>query len=252
MKEASWNVFRSLFTDEGKDPEKEIFQTLLRDDAVRIVRTVSTGQASGPYIQDEAEWVVVVQGSAELANAEGDTVKLELGDALYLPAQYEHSVTACSDPCVWLCVLDSAGDEGDEARMEEENESPDASLEDSLDASLDAPPNGAPLVSELNARQETFFREMLVSIRAVIYLPYANSLKDKRKVRQRVVAAMQKENLAAMEVARQDSHRELYLSIAGLALGEKEAKALETKVIETIHQHVTDGAYLQAIQVDLI
>lgn len=227
-----WKIWRNIGSDEGKDAEQEIFEDMLQSGNLRIVRTVSTGQASGPYVQDEAEWVLVLQGSAELENATGERVELTAGDALFLPAGFEHTVSKTSDPCVWLCVywLDEAvKDEVEEVEV-----------------------NELPLVSPLSAPQEEVFREVLLSLRIVIHLPYANSLKDKRRVKQRLISALQKENISVMEVARHDMHRELYLSIAAVALGQEGARKLENRLVRKIHSELSDGAYLQAYGAEVL
>lgn len=229
---AEWKTWRNMSSDLGKDAEQEIFEDLLRSGEIRIVRTISTGQASGPYRQEEAEWVLVLQGSAELVNAAGEKVELEAGDALYLPAGYEHTVSRTSDPCVWLCIYWV----------------PDLSDEEEIEVEV----NELPLISPLTAPQAEAFREVILSLRIVIHLPYANSLKDKRRVKQRLVSALQKENVSVMEVARQDQHRELYLSITSVALGQEVARKLERRLVQKIHKELSDGAFLQACEVEVL
>jgi cupin 2 domain-containing protein len=88
----------------------ELVETIIRRDAVRIERIVSRGHASPPgfwYDQDEHEWVVVLAGSAEVAFADGDTVRLTPGDWLEIPARCRHRV-GWTDPdrdTVWLAVF---------------------------------------------------------------------------------------------------------------------------------------------------
>lgn len=227
----NWVVWRHVASDRGRDESQEVFEDLLQSGDVRIVRTVSSGQATGPYVQDEEEWVMVLQGSAELENALGEKVELATGDALFLPRGYEHTVSKTSDPCVWLCVYWSGDAEEDELEVEVDE---------------------LPLTSPLNATQEEAFREILLSLRLVVHLPYANSLKDKRRVKQRLLAALKKDNASVMEVARQDQHRELYVSIASVALGEEAARKLEQRLVQKVHRELSDGAYLQAYGVEYL
>lgn len=88
----------------------ESVDTLLAKPGVRIERIVSTGQASPPgfwYDQQEAEWVVLLQGAARLRFAdESEDRPLAPGDWLYIAPGRKHRV-AWTDPAqatVWLAV----------------------------------------------------------------------------------------------------------------------------------------------------
>jgi cupin 2 domain-containing protein len=89
----------------------EITEALLSARGVRLERIVSHGQVSPPgywYDQDEAEWVLVLSGSARLAIA-GDREDrlLREGDALFLPPHCRHRVTWTDPdiPTVWLALF---------------------------------------------------------------------------------------------------------------------------------------------------
>ncbi len=88
----------------------ERFDALLARPGLRIERIASLGQASPPdfwYDQDEAEWVVLLQGSAGLRFAdEPETRVLQPGDWLYIAAHRRHRVewTAAGETTVWLAV----------------------------------------------------------------------------------------------------------------------------------------------------
>jgi cupin 2 domain-containing protein len=77
---------------------------------VRIERIVSHGQASPPdfwYDQPQAEWVIVLAGSAAIAfEGEAAPRTLRRGDHLHIPAHARHRVvsTDASGPTVWLAV----------------------------------------------------------------------------------------------------------------------------------------------------
>jgi cupin 2 domain-containing protein len=87
----------------------EITEALLSARGVRLERIVSHGQVSGYwYDQDEAEWVLVLNGSARLAIAgEREDRLLCEGDALFLPAHCRHRVTWTDPdiPTVWLALF---------------------------------------------------------------------------------------------------------------------------------------------------
>ena len=83
---------------------------LVEAGVMRLVRIVSTGQATPPdiwYDQDDAEWVVVLQGSAGLRFAGEDAVRvLRPGDYVHIPAHVRHRVewTDATGPTVWLAL----------------------------------------------------------------------------------------------------------------------------------------------------
>ena len=89
----------------------EAMETLLRGDGIRMERIVSHGHASPDgfwYDQNEAEWVLVMQGRARLT-IEGEAEDRELGpgDNLFLPAHCRHRVSWSEPgrPTVWLAIF---------------------------------------------------------------------------------------------------------------------------------------------------
>ncbi len=110
---------RNLFTLLPGDRSKESFEALLETEAMRVERIVSFGQASPPgfwYDQEQAEWVVVLQGSARLQFADPErTVELQTGDWINLAAGEKHRVewTSPTQPTIWLAIhyRDNAGDQ---------------------------------------------------------------------------------------------------------------------------------------------
>lgn len=99
------NIFHTI----PADLPAELFDTLLESGAVRIERIVSRGHATPAgqwYDQDRHEWVLLVQGAARLAFADGREVAMAPGDWLQIPARQRHRV-AWTDPgqdTVWLAV----------------------------------------------------------------------------------------------------------------------------------------------------
>jgi cupin 2 domain-containing protein len=78
--------------------------------AVRIERVVSFGQSSVEgfwYDQAEDEFVVLLTGAAELEFEGSDSVKLQPGEWIDIPAHVRHRVkwTAPNQPSVWLAVF---------------------------------------------------------------------------------------------------------------------------------------------------
>lgn len=90
------------------DLTEEVCTEWLRQGAVRIERIVSNGHASPEgfwYDQMEHEWVLLLEGDAEVEFADGERVHLTRGDTLNLPAHTRHRVAFTSRPAVWLAVF---------------------------------------------------------------------------------------------------------------------------------------------------
>ena len=82
----------------------ETFTTLLEHKNVRIVRIVSSDTlTSSEYIQDEDEWIILIEGEA-MIEIEGKTIHLQRGESLFIPAQTPHTVHQVAYGTVWLAV----------------------------------------------------------------------------------------------------------------------------------------------------
>lgn len=93
-----------LPSDNGRG---ELFEDLVRRPGVRIERIVSYGEVTPPdkpYVQGWDEWVLVLQGSAELLLEGVGTWRLSAGECLLIPAGVPHFVTYTADPTIWLAV----------------------------------------------------------------------------------------------------------------------------------------------------
>jgi cupin 2 domain-containing protein len=92
------------------DLPEELVETLATAAGVRIERIVSRGHKSPPdfwYDQDEAEYVLVVAGEALLEFEAGETLRLEAGQWVDIPARVRHRVawTTPARDTVWLAVF---------------------------------------------------------------------------------------------------------------------------------------------------
>ncbi|NET59612.1 MAG: cupin domain-containing protein [Symploca sp. SIO2E6] len=90
-------------------PASELFESLISTEKVVIERIISTGQATPPgewYNQETDEWVILLQGKAELSYENGERIFLQAGDYLMIPAHVKHRVedTSSDPPCIWLAV----------------------------------------------------------------------------------------------------------------------------------------------------
>jgi len=87
----------------------EIFDTLHEAEGLQIERILSSGHTTPEgkwYDQGGDEWVVLLQGEAEITFEDGSTRWLRPGDYLLIRAHERHRVsyTSAEPPCVWLAV----------------------------------------------------------------------------------------------------------------------------------------------------
>ncbi|MCL2045023.1 MAG: cupin domain-containing protein [Oscillospiraceae bacterium] len=85
----------------------ELVTILAQSDNVRIERIVSTGQVSDWYDQNETEFIVLLEGNAEIEFENNRRVSFTKGDTLLILPHEKHKVTYTSTepPCIWLCVF---------------------------------------------------------------------------------------------------------------------------------------------------
>jgi len=89
--------------------DDEIIEILQNGKNIRIERILSAGQSSSKdfwYDQDENEWVLLIQGEAQIL-FENESVVLKPGDHILIPAHRRHRVerTSSHPPCIWICVF---------------------------------------------------------------------------------------------------------------------------------------------------
>jgi len=89
---------------------EEMVTVVGENSRVRIERIVSSGHASPEafwYDQKEHEWVIVLKGEARLVFDDGESVQMEPGDHILIPAHRKHRVdwTTSAEPTVWLAVF---------------------------------------------------------------------------------------------------------------------------------------------------
>lgn len=97
----------NIYKMPGLPINDEVITVLEQNEHIRIERIISTGQQSEWYDQEETEFVILLEGRAELVFEENRTVSLEKGDTLLIPAHQKHRVsyTSSEPPCLWLCVF---------------------------------------------------------------------------------------------------------------------------------------------------
>jgi len=82
----------------------ETFTTLLEHKNIKINRIVSSADVEPlEYIQEEDEWLVLLEGEATLLIDDKQKI-LSKGDTLFIPANTVHKVLETKDGTVWLTV----------------------------------------------------------------------------------------------------------------------------------------------------
>ena len=99
----------NIFELPAKLPNEEIFDLLVSADNILIERIISSGQTTpeGEWLEQERdEWVILLQGEAELAYSDYSQIRLKKGDYLLIPAHQKHRVSYTSNepPCIWLAI----------------------------------------------------------------------------------------------------------------------------------------------------
>ena len=82
----------------------ETFTTLLEHKNIKINRIVSSDElAETEYIQEEDEWLVLLEGEATLL-LDNEKKTLTKGDTLFIPSKTHHRVLSTQSGTVWLTV----------------------------------------------------------------------------------------------------------------------------------------------------
>ncbi|MDD2622259.1 MAG: cupin domain-containing protein [Bacteroidales bacterium] len=104
------NSIRNLLQLEDVDftSNEEVFDEILTHKNFYIERIISYGQCSDDwYDQDLNEWLVLLDGCATISYEDGNSVELQKGDNLLIPAHQKHKVsyTTQNPPCIWLTIF---------------------------------------------------------------------------------------------------------------------------------------------------
>ena len=82
----------------------ETFTTLLEHKNIKINRIVSSDNVDETeYIQEEDEWLVLLEGEATLL-LDNEKRELAKGDTLFIPSKAVHSVLSTQVGTLWLTV----------------------------------------------------------------------------------------------------------------------------------------------------
>lgn len=101
---------QNLYTQPDACTDGEVFDMLLEGKGFRLVRIVSNGQSTPEgewYDQEEAEWVLLLSGHAQLLfEGSEDLCSLRPGDYMNIPAHCRHRVerTASGEVTTWVVL----------------------------------------------------------------------------------------------------------------------------------------------------
>lgn len=98
---------QNLLQPSGDPADGEEIKTIFATEGVRIEQIVSHGQPSPDgfwYDQPDAEWVVLLKGSATLSVEGKGDLELGAGDHVLIPARVRHRVERVSGDALWLAV----------------------------------------------------------------------------------------------------------------------------------------------------
>ena len=99
----------NIFNLPANLPEVEVFEAIISSPNILIERIISTGQTTPEgewYNQEKDEWVILLQGQANLVYKDGSSIQLQTGDYILIPAHCQHRVnyTSINPPCIWLAI----------------------------------------------------------------------------------------------------------------------------------------------------
>ena len=101
---------KNFFTEIPHQIEKEIIETLVKSNIVRIERIISDNHSSPKdfwYEQKENEFVIVLKGEGIIEFENGEKVVLKEGDYLIIPSHKKHRVdrTSEKEKTIWLAIF---------------------------------------------------------------------------------------------------------------------------------------------------
>ena len=94
-----FNLFEHIKFSDLEEIEEGIFE----NDKVRALRTMSLNQVTDYMVQDEDEFVILMEGLASI-ETESEIVRMKKGDFLFIPKGLRHRVID-QDKAVWFCLF---------------------------------------------------------------------------------------------------------------------------------------------------
>ena len=87
------------------EPKKgEVFTPLFEHKNIKINRIISSSEVEDKeYIQDEDEWLVLLEGEATLVLNQKEKIIVK-GETLFIPAKVPHKVLKTQQNTLWITV----------------------------------------------------------------------------------------------------------------------------------------------------
>lgn len=82
---------------------EEIEEGIYENEKVRALRTMSLNQVTDYMVQDEDEFVILMDGVASI-ETESEIVRMKKGDFLFIPKGLRHRVID-QDKAIWFCLF---------------------------------------------------------------------------------------------------------------------------------------------------
>lgn len=100
------NIFK---IDDILTQDPEVFENILENKDFKIERIVTLKPYSKPrewYDQEKDEWVLLLQGEAELEFKQEKILQINAGDYIFIPAHKKHRINHSSQDqkCIWLAI----------------------------------------------------------------------------------------------------------------------------------------------------
>ncbi len=97
-------MLRNIFDISAIPQNGEIAEDILKYKNVHIKRIVSSDTLQKSiFCQEEAEWVSLLQGSAEIVMNK-ERYRLQKGDSLFIPPLQKHTIAKVEKGTIWLAI----------------------------------------------------------------------------------------------------------------------------------------------------
>lgn len=83
--------------------EEEVEEKVYEDEKVRVLRTMSLDQLTEWMVQDEDEFVVLMEGKASI-ETDREVMEMKKGDFLFIEKGLRHRVID-QDRALWFCLF---------------------------------------------------------------------------------------------------------------------------------------------------
>ena len=104
----------NIFDLKELSENEEVITILSENKNIKIEKIISTGQTTDWQLSEKNEFVILIQGKAEIEffenkkiNKNNKKIKLSKGDTILINQMEKHRVSYTSkDPCcIWICIF---------------------------------------------------------------------------------------------------------------------------------------------------